>query len=129
MQNIKKVTVLGSGIMGSGIACMMANAGYQVMMLDLATPGAKNKNQVADEALANAIKQKPASLYHASFASRIVTGNFDDDFQRIKEADWIIEVIVEKLEIKKSLFEKVDQYRRPGTIITSNTSGIPIHLM
>ena len=129
MRNIKKVTVLGSGIMGSGIACMMANAGYQVMMLDLATPGAKNKNQVADEALANAIKQKPAPLYHASYASRIVTGNFDDDFQRIKEADWIIEVIVEKLEIKKLLFEKVDQYRRPGTIITSNTSGIPIHLM
>lgn len=128
MRTIKKIAVLGSGIMGSGIACMMANAGYQVMMLDLTTEG-NHRNKVADDALATAIKQKPAPLYLASFASRITTGNFEDDLPKIKEADWIIEVIVEKLEIKKSLFEKVDQHRRPGTIITSNTSGIPIHLM
>ena len=115
--------------MGSGIACMLANAGYQVIMLDLPTPEGKNKNKVADDALALAIKQKPAPLYHASFASRIVTGNFEDDLQKIKEVDWIIEVIVEKLDIKKALFEKVDQHRKPGTIVTSNTSGIPIHLM
>ncbi len=129
MRNIKKVAVLGSGIMGSGIACMLANAGYQVMMLDLPSTTGKNKNQVADDALALAIRQKPAPLYHASFASRIVTGNFEDDLPKIKDVDWILEVIVEKLDIKKSLFEKVDQYRRPGTIVTSNTSGIPIHLM
>lgn len=129
MRNIKKIAVLGSGIIGSGISCMLANAGYQVMMLDLPTTEGKNKNKVADDALALAIKQKPAPLYHASFASRMVTGNFDDDLPKIKEMDWIIEVIVEKLDIKRSLFEKVDQHRKPGTIVTSNTSGIPIHLM
>jgi len=130
MRNINKVAVLGSGIMGSGIACVMANAGYQVMMLDLATTEAgKRKSQVAEQALSQALKQKPAPLYHSSFASRITTGNFEDDLPKIKDADWIIEVIVEKLDVKKSLFEKVDQHRRPGTIITSNTSGIPIHLM
>ncbi len=130
MRNIKKVTVLGSGLMGSGIACMLANAGYQVLMLDLASvePG-KRRNQVAEQALAKAIHQKPAPLYHASFASRITVGNLEDDLPKINEADWIIEVVVERLEIKKTLFEKVDQYRRPGTIVSSNTSGIPIHLM
>ena len=130
MRNIKKVAVLGSGIMGSGIACVMANAGYQVILLDLpATEPGSRKNQVAEQALAQAIKQKPAPLYLTSFASRITTGNLEDDLPKIKEVDWIIEVIVEKLEIKKSLFEKVDQYRQPGSIVSSNTSGIPIHLM
>lgn len=98
-------------------------------MLDLATSNGNNRNQVADQALSNAIKQKPAPLYHATFISRISTGNFDDDLPNIKNADWIIEVIVEKLEIKRSLFEKVDQFRKPGTLITSNTSGIPMHMM
>jgi 3-hydroxyacyl-CoA dehydrogenase len=130
MRNIKKVAVLGSGIMGSGIACVMANAGYQVLMLDLpSSESGKGRNQVAEQALAQAIKQKPAPLYHSSFASRITIGNLEDDLSKIKDADWIIEVIVEKLEIKKSLFEKVDQHRRVGSIVSSNTSGIPIHLM
>ncbi len=130
MRIIKKIAVLGSGVMGSGIACHFANVGYQVMLLDLPAkePG-QRRNQIADQALALAIKQKPAPLYHAGFLSRISTGNFEDDLEKINEADWIIEVIVEKLEIKQSLFERVDQYRRPGTIISSNTSGIPIHLM
>jgi 3-hydroxyacyl-CoA dehydrogenase len=130
MRIIKKIAVLGSGVMGSGIACHFANAGYEVMMLDLpAKEAGQRRNHIAEQALALAVKQKPAPLYHASFLSRITTGNFEDDLPKIKDADWIIEVIVEKLEIKQSLFERVDQHRRPGTIISSNTSGIPIHLM
>lgn len=130
MRIIRKIAVLGSGVMGSGIACHFANAGFQVMMLDLPGSGEnQRRNQVAEDALALAVKQKPAPLYHPGFISRITTGNFDDDLPKIKDADWIIEVIVENLEIKQSLFERVDGYRRPGTIISSNTSGIPIHLM
>ena len=123
---IKKVAVLGSGIMGSGIACHLANVGLDVIMLDLASPNDKNKNAVADLALKNAIKSKPAPLYDAAFASRISTGNFDDDLPKIAEVDWIIEVVVERLDIKQQIFEKVESYRKPGTLITSNTSGIPI---
>ncbi len=130
MRIIRKIAVLGSGVMGSGIACHFANAGYQVMMLDLPGSGeGVSRNQIAEQALALAIKQKPAPLYHADFVNRITTGNLEDDLPKIKDADWIIEVIVEKLDIKKSLFERVDKLRKPGTIISSNTSGIPIHLM
>ncbi|MEP6793259.1 MAG: 3-hydroxyacyl-CoA dehydrogenase NAD-binding domain-containing protein [Saprospiraceae bacterium] len=128
MRIINKITVLGSGVMGAGIAAHFANAGYQVQMLDLPTKEeGKNRNLIAEQALAAAIKQKPAPFYHTDFIQRITTGNFDDDLPSIKEADWIIEVIVEKLEIKKALFEKVDQYRSPDSIVSSNTSGIPIH--
>lgn len=126
---IKKIAVLGSGVMGSGIACHMANAGFQVIMLDLPGKEGQPRNQIADQALAQAVRQKPAPLYHPDFIRRIATGNFEDDLHRIKDVDWIIEVVVERLDIKQSLFEKVDQLRRPGSIVTSNTSGIPIHLM
>jgi 3-hydroxyacyl-CoA dehydrogenase len=134
---IKKVAVLGSGIMGSGIACHFANIGLDVVMLDIvpfdlkeADKGTKKvRNSIVDGALDAAVKSKPASLYHSNFASRIKTGNFDDDFQLIADCDWIIEVVVERLDIKQQIFEKVEKYRKPGTLVTSNTSGIPIHLM
>jgi 3-hydroxyacyl-CoA dehydrogenase len=134
---IKKVAVLGSGIMGSGIACHFANIGLDVVMLDIvpfdlseADKGNKKvRNSIVDGALDTAIKSRPAALYHSNFASRIKTGNFDDDFQLIADCDWIIEVVVEKLDIKQQIFEKVEKYRKPGTLVTSNTSGIPIHLM
>ena len=130
MYVIKKIAVLGSGLMGSGIACHMANAGFQVTLLDLpAALGEKNRNQIADQALAAAIKQKPAPLYHPKLASRITTGNFDDHLPGIADADWIIEVVVEKLDIKQALLTRVDQYRKKGSIVSSNTSGIPIHYM
>ncbi len=130
MRIIKKIVVLGSGVMGSGIACHFANAGYQVLMLDLPSSGeSASRNQIADQALALAIKQKPSPLFHTSFLSRITTGNFDDDLSGIADADWIIEVVVERLDIKRQLFEKVDQWRKTGSIVSSNTSGIPIHLM
>jgi 3-hydroxyacyl-CoA dehydrogenase len=123
--------------MGSGIACHLANAGLKVLMLDILPkdlPENKKNNQagrnsVADAALAASIKSKPAPLYDGTFVSRIKTGNFDDDFPKIKDCDWVIEVVVERLDIKKIVLEKVDQYRQKGSLVTSNTSGIPIHLM
>jgi 3-hydroxyacyl-CoA dehydrogenase len=130
---IKKVAVLGSGIMGSGIACHLANIGLEVLMLDILPadadqPGAR-RNRIADEALAAALKAKPAPLYDTSFASRIRTGNMEDHLPQISDADWIIEVIIERLDIKRQLFEKVEKFRKPGTPVSSNTSGIPIALM
>lgn len=130
MRTIKKITVLGSGIMGSGIACHLANSGFQVNLLDLPNPDPNGpKNLIADKALAAALKSKPAPLYKKEFAARIKTGNFDDDLSRIKECEWVIEVVVERLDIKQSLLAKVDAIRNQNTIISSNTSGIPIHMI
>ena len=136
-RSIKKAAVLGSGIMGSRIACHLANIGVEVVLLDIVprdlpesqqgNPIARNK--LVNDALNTAIKSNPSPLYNKSQAKLINTGNFDDDLSKIKDVDWIIEVVVENLDIKKSLFEKVEQHRLPGTLITSNTSGIPIHLM
>lgn len=137
MFRIHRVAVLGSGIMGSGIACHLANAGMEVLLLDIVTPGLADgekskpsaRNKLVNEALQKALKSKPSPIYHQDFASRINTGNFEDDLSRVNTCDWIIEVVVERLDIKQQLFEKVEQYRRTGTLISSNTSGIPIHLM
>ena len=134
---LKKVAVLGSGVMGSGIACHLANVGMEVLMLDIVTPNLSDsdskdstlRNKLVNTALQKTIKSKPAPLYHSSFASRIQTGNFEDDFEKITESDWIIEVVVENLKIKKQIFEKVDQFRKKGSLVSSNTSSIPIHLL
>ena len=129
---IKKVAVLGSGVMGSGIACHLANVGLEVLMLDILPKDLKNKkdrNSVADGALEKAIKSKPSPLYKKDFVKYIKTGNFDDDFEKISEADWIIEVVVELLEIKRKIFESVEKYRKPGSLVTSNTSSIPISIL
>ena len=128
---VKKAAVLGSGVMGSGIACHLANVGIDVLMLDIQPKdkSIKNRNIIADDALNNAIKSKPNPLYKKEYASRITTGNFDDDFEKIKDADWIIEVVVENLEIKKTIFEKVEKYKSDGAFVTSNTSSIPISLL
>ena len=129
--------------MGSRIACHFANIGVQVLLLDIAPKelneaeskaglgldNPKVKNRIVNDALQSAIKSNPAPLYHKSFASRIKTGNFSDNMKDIATADWIIEVVVENLDVKKTVFAEVEKYRRPGTIISSNTSGIPIHLM
>jgi 3-hydroxyacyl-CoA dehydrogenase len=124
-RKIKKVAVLGSGVMGSQIACHFANIGLDVLLLDLAKDG---KN-IADMALAVALKSNPSPIYSKKFASRIKTGNFEQDLHHIKDCDWVIEVVIERLDIKKLLFEKVEQYRKAGSLITSNTSGIPIEMM
>ena len=124
---IKKVAVLGSGVMGSRIACHFAGIGLQTLLLDIADPAAPNR--IVNEALAAAIKSNPSPLYTKEVASRITTGNFTDNMKDIAGCDWIIEVVVERLDIKQQVFAEVEKYRRPGTLITSNTSGIPIHLM
>ncbi len=129
-KHIRKVAVLGSGLMGTGIAAHLAGCGLEVLMLDIVPAGEGNdRNQIGKAALQIALKAKPAPFYDQKFASRITVGNFDDDFPKIKDCDWIIEVVVERLDIKKQIFEKVEKYRAPGSLVTSNTSGIPIHLM
>ncbi|MFB1022081.1 MAG: 3-hydroxyacyl-CoA dehydrogenase/enoyl-CoA hydratase family protein, partial [Vicingaceae bacterium] len=142
-RRIKKVAVLGSGVMGSRIACHFANIGLEVLLLDIVprelTDGETAKgltledkavrNRIVNEAFTAAIKSSPAPLYSKSFAKRVALGNFDDDLEKIASADWVIEVVVERLDIKKIVFEKVEKYRKEGTIISSNTSGIPIESM
>ncbi|MGB5403236.1 MAG: 3-hydroxyacyl-CoA dehydrogenase/enoyl-CoA hydratase family protein [Robiginitalea sp.] len=142
-RHINKVAVVGSGIMGSGIACHFANIGVEVLLLDIVPRELTDKetakglslkdkivrNRLVNDALAAALKSKPSPIYHKSFASRIKTGNLEDDIAGVSEVDWIIEVVVERLDIKKQVFEKLEAHRKPGTLITSNTSGIPIHFM
>ena len=134
---IQKVAVLGSGVMGSGIACHLANIGLDVLMLDivpfdLSEENAKNpviRNSIVNGALKAAIKSKPAALYRKDFASRIKTGNFSDDFDKVSDADWIIEVVVERLDIKQQIFAKVEEMKKPSALVSSNTSSIPIHML
>lgn len=122
---IRKVAVLGSGVMGSAIACHLAQTGSEVLLLDLPSKEGP-RNAPAEGALKASLKSKPAPLYSKRFTNRIECGNFDDDLEKISSCDWIIEVIVERLDIKQQLFERVEAFRKPGTLISSNTSGIPI---
>ncbi len=136
-RSIKKVAVLGSGVMGSRIACHFANIGVEVLLLDIVPRDLSDeekqkpamRNKLVNDALQFALKSKPSPIYDKSFASLVSTGNFEDDMSKISEMDWIIEVVVERLDIKKIVFDQVEKYRKPGTLITSNTSGIPMHMM
>ncbi len=136
-KRIRKVAVLGSGLMGTGIAAHLAGCGLEVLMLDilpndLTENDAKNpaaRNRIGNTSLQTALKAKPAPFFDNKFAGRITVGNFEDDFAKIKDADWIIEVVVERLDVKQQVFEKVEKYRAQGSLVSSNTSGIPIHLM
>jgi len=142
-RSIRKVAVLGSGIMGSRIACHFANIGVEVILLDIAPRELSEdekkkgltldhplvKNRIVKSAFEATLKANPAPLFSKKFASRITLGNFTDDMAKIATYDWTIEVVVENLDIKKKVYEQVEKYRTPGTLITSNTSGIPIHLM
>ncbi len=142
-RRINKVAVIGSGIMGSGIACHFANIGVEVLLLDIVPFDLSEKekakgltledkvvrNRLVNDALTASIKSKPAPLYHKDFAKRITTGNLTDDIAKVSEVDWIIEVVVERLDIKQQVFENLEKHRTPGTLITSNTSGIPIQFM
>lgn len=134
-RSIKKVAVLGSGVMGSRIACHFANVGCEVLLLDIVPKEAVEskdvaaRNKLVNDALQFALKSNPSPIYSKKFVSRISTGNMTDDMHRIADADWVIEVVVERLDIKKIVFDNVEKYRKPGTLITSNTSGIPIHMM
>ncbi len=142
-RNIKKVGVIGSGVMGSRIACHFANVGLDVVLLDI-IPFALNekevatgksiedkvvRNRIVNEALETALKSNPSPIYRKSFASLIKTGNLEDNLSMLKDCDWIIEAVTERLDIKKSVYAKVEANRKAGSLITTNTSGIPIHLL
>ena len=126
VKNIKKVAVLGSGIMGSGIACHLANIGLEVLLLDMIPKEATTSNDktvrngLVNASLKNAIKSKPSPVFTNSVLKNIKTGNFNDNFEEIKDYEWIIEVVVERLDIKNIIFEQVDQYRKKGSLISSN---------
>ena len=142
-RRIKKIAIIGSGIMGSGIACHFANIGVDVLLLDIVPRDLNDaekakgltlehksvRNRIVNDSLTASLKSKPSPIYHQSFASRITTGNLEDDIAKVKDVDWIMEVVVERLDIKQQVFEKLEKHRTPGTLITSNTSGIPIHFM
>ena len=132
---IRKVAVLGSGVMGSRIACHFAGTGIQVLLLDIVPNEAKEstnpsaRNKIVNDSLQAAIKSNPSPVYTKDVTKKITTGNFDDNLSDVASCDWIIEVVVERLDIKQSLYEKLETFRKPGTLITSNTSGIPIHML
>lgn len=134
-RTIRKVAVLGSGIMGSRIALHFAGIGLQVLLLDIVPADAQQsdkkevRNKLVNEALQTAIKSNPSPVFHKDVVKKVTTGNFDDNLKDIRDCDWVIEVVVERLDIKQSLYEKVEGFRKPGSLITSNTSGIPIHLL
>lgn len=132
-RSIKKVAVLGSGVMGSRIACHFAGIGLQVILLDIVAKSPEgeksNPNKIVNDALTAAIKSNPSPVFTKDVVKHITTGNFDDNMKDIAQCDWVIEVVVERLDIKKIIYEKVEHFRKSGTLITSNTSGIPIHLL
>jgi len=142
-RTIKTVAVLGSGVMGSRIACHFANIGVQVLLLDIVPdkllPQEQQRgltlndqvvrNRIVNQSLEATLKASPAPLFSKHRRTYITTGNFEDHMKDLVKADWIIEVVVERLDIKKQVLDQVEQYRKPGTLVSSNTSGIPIHLM
>lgn len=136
-RKIRKVAVLGSGVMGSRLACHFANIGLKVLLLDILPRDVseekltdkKVRNSVANEHLTNAIKSNPSPVYSKKAIRLITVGNFDDDMEKIADCDWVLEAVIERLDIKQQVFEKVDHFRKPGTLVTSNTSGIPMEMM
>src|SRR2546430_7665307 len=128
MKRINKVAILGAGTMGARIAAHFANAGVPAYLLDIVPPDADGpaRNKIATAGLEAARKSKPAAFFEPSLARLITVGNFEDDLKKLAEVDWIIEAVVENLEIKRSLLKKVEAIRKPGTIVTTNTSGLPV---
>src|SRR6202167_4334499 len=128
IKRIHKVAVLGAGAMGARIAAHFANAGVPSYLLDIVPPDADApaRNKIAAAGLDAAKKSKPAAFMDASLARFVTVGNFEDDLKKLAEVDWIIEAVVENLEIKRALLRKVEAIRKPGTIVTTNTSGLPV---
>lgn len=140
---IRKAAIIGSGVMGSRIAAHFANIGVQVLLLDivpkepneaektkgLTTEDKQVRNRIVNDALKATLKSKPSAVYTQQTAALIQTGNIEDDLHLIADCDWVMEAVIERLDIKQQVFEQIEKYRKPGTLITSNTSGIPIHLM
>jgi 3-hydroxyacyl-CoA dehydrogenase len=137
MRKIRKAAVIGSGVMGGGIAALLASAGVRTVILDIVPPDLKDeqksdpkaRNRIVKQGMDNVLKASPALLMHPQDAARIDIGNLEDDFKRLAECDWVIEVVVENLKVKQNLLKKIETVRRPGTIVTTNTSGIPLKAM
>jgi len=119
---IQKVAVIGAGLMGSGIAAHIANAGHDVVLLDIVPDGAKNRNALAEGAVEKLLKANPAAFMDKSYAKRVKTGNIDDHMKLVADADWIIEAVIEKRDAKQAIYQKIDAVRKPGSIVSSNTS-------
>src|SRR5579863_9107617 len=128
MKRINKVAVLGAGTMGARIAAHFANAGVPSYLLDIVPPDVDGaaRNKIAAAGLDAAKKAKPAAFMDAALARFVTVGNFDDDLKKLAEVDWIIEAVVENLDLKRALLRKVEAIRKPGTIVTTNTSGLPL---
>ena len=127
-KRIEKVAVLGAGTMGARISAHLANAGVPSYLLDIVPPDADGpvRNRIAATGLEAAVKSKPAAFFEPSLARLVTIGNFEDDLQKLADVDWIIEAVVEDLEIKRTLLRRIEAIRKPGTIITTNTSGLPV---
>lgn len=127
MAEIKKVAVLGSGVMGSGIAAHVANAGFPVVLLDIVPAGAKDRNALTEKAVERQLANKPPGFVHKNKAKLVTCGNIEDHLDKLKDCDWIIEAVLEKLEVKQDVYRKIDQVRKKGSVVSSNTSTLPIH--
>lgn len=142
-RHIRTVAVLGSGVMGSRIACHFANIGCEVLLLDIvprelnekeqkmgiSTDDKRFRNRIVNDALQFALKSNPSPIYKKSFANLIETGNLEDDLEKISSCDWVIEAVIERLDIKKQVYDNVEKHRKKGSLITTNTSGIPIQML
>src|SRR5580692_1732427 len=128
MKHIHRVAVLGAGTMGARIAAHFANAGIPSYLFDIVPPGAQGpgRNQIAIAGLEAARKAKPAAFMESRLARLVTVGNFEDDLKKLTEVDWIIEAVIENLEIKRGLLKRIEAIRKPGTIVTTNTSGLPV---
>jgi 3-hydroxyacyl-CoA dehydrogenase len=127
MTTIKKIAVLGSGVMGSGIAAQVANSGTPVVLLDIVKPGEKNRNALTEGAIEKQLKSNPTGFTHKEKAKLVTCGNLEDDLKLLADCDWIIEVVLEKLEVKQDVYRKIDSVRKPSAVISSNTSTLPLH--
>src|SRR5690348_12814714 len=127
MSEIKKAAVIGAGVMGAGIAAHITNAGVPVVLLDIVPKDAKNRNAIAEGAVAKMLKTDPAPFMSKRNASLITPGNTEDNLDLLGECDWIVEAVIERLDIKQDLYKKIDKHRKKGSIVSSNTSTIPLH--
>src|ERR1044071_7858403 len=126
---IKKACVVGAGVMGSGIAAQIANAGVPVVLLDIVPKDAKDRSAIAKGAIDKPLKADPAPLMSKAAARLITPGNIEDDLDKLKDVDWIVEAVIEKLDIKQNLYRKIEPFRKTGSVVSSNTSTIPLQTL
>ncbi|MEK9721868.1 MAG: 3-hydroxyacyl-CoA dehydrogenase NAD-binding domain-containing protein [Rhodospirillaceae bacterium] len=129
MSKIEKIAVIGAGVMGAGIAAHAANAGADVLLLDIVPDGAANRNEIAEGAIARMLRADPAPFMHRTFAKRVTPGNIEDDLDRLADRDWIIEAVIERADIKQDLYRKIDAVRKQGSVVSSNTSTLPLSVL